>query len=123
MPTGRSVDPSLRETCRDAFSSKKRFWLGFVAAPLLAGALVGEALHDAAPESYQSMLAKTQADAARLWKENGYDVTGFKSFDVVSRDERYISLVLKSTSDGQAYDGAAICRKSCEVRSIRPPAQ
>ena len=123
MPTGLSREPTLLDAFRATFRPPdKTFWLGLASASLLVGVFIGQRLDkdDPTPGPRQPMLAQTQADATRLWHENGYDVMAFKSFDVFSSEGRHITMVLKDRADERTYVGTAQCYKRCDVYNIRP---
>ena len=117
MPSGVYRDPTLKETCRAKFGSDKPFLLGLFAVPLILGAAIGQTIKYELELRHQDQT-QTNMKATQLWRENGYEVTGFKSYDVITLHDRSITLVLKNRADGKTYEGTALCHKSCAIRKI-----
>jgi hypothetical protein len=117
MPTGLSREPTLLEDFRGALGPVKSYALG-VAMGLAGAGIAGWAISGEA-RLHRQTEAQIEIKARELWLDNGYDVVGFKSYEVISPRDRTITLVLRNPNDGKNYEGTALCSKSCAVRSIR----
>ncbi|MEZ0226269.1 MAG: hypothetical protein ACAH83_17060 [Alphaproteobacteria bacterium] len=88
-------------------------YAGMIVAPVAATA--------AGAYSYFKISGQEQSDveqkATRMWQENGYEVTGFKSYEpgaVVPS----ITLKVTRKADGQKFDGTASCAFSCKMSKL-----
>ncbi|MEZ0225683.1 MAG: hypothetical protein ACAH83_14095 [Alphaproteobacteria bacterium] len=101
---------------REAFhSDATRFFARAILPPVLA-AIGAWCMADAALDLGQTP-ADVQTKATKLWRDNGYEVTGFKSYEG-GRVKRSVTLNLKKDADGKPYEGTATCAKSCVVDRI-----
>jgi hypothetical protein len=117
MPRGLSGPPPLRERVRTLFSRESLPFVTMVGVTLAAGVtLVGSYIKNQAELDARS-AAQTQAMAAQLWRENGYEVTGLKSYEVL-RETRAVTHFVKKTGEAQTYRATALCREACSIRKI-----
>jgi hypothetical protein len=117
MRTGLSGARSLRQSFPRLFCPGTLSLLAAITGTFIAAAGLTEAIRNEMDMGRETPV-EIQAKAAQLWRNNGYEVTGFKSYEELSGSSRAVTLVVQKHGEEQRYQATAVCRKTCSIRKI-----